>query len=288
MSDLIARHATWLKAAGRADTTIAARVRLLHHADRHLPLGLDRAHTDEIQAYQSNPDWSAWSRYTYDSHFRGFYRYGVEIGEYTMDPTLAIPRPPEGNRLPDPVTDRELTHLFEHAPRWWHPVLALAAYAGLRVSEIARLRRQDITEERIRVRCGKGGKDGYVDTHPIVWALVRDTPVRQGKRATAAVHDDMGAEVTGYQLTSRGWYLFHSLGLPDVHLHRLRHWHATSLIANGADLETVRQCMRHANLSSTGWYVLISNPARRAAVHRLPAMGHGPADIRPVPTAEAA
>jgi len=282
MSDLIARHATWAKSGGSADTTIDARVRLLTHADRHLPLGLDRAHTEELQAYQSNPDWSAWTRYTYDGHLRAFYRWGVAAGHYTLDPTLAIPRPPEGTRLPDPITDVELTYLFEHAPCWWHLPLALAAYAGLRVSEIARLRRQDITVDRIRVRCGKGGKDAYVDTHPIVWALVRDLPPGR------VVRDDTGAEVTGYQLTSRGWYLFHSLGMPDVHLHRLRHWHATSLIEHGADLETVRQCMRHANLSSTGWYVLISNPARRAAVHRLPAMGHGPALIRPVPTAEAA
>jgi integrase/recombinase XerD len=273
MTDLIPRHLTWLRAGGRSDHMIHDRGRLLRHANSHLPHGLDEAHTEEIQAYQANQRWSDWTRYTYDGHLRGYYAWGVNAGHYTLDPTAAVPRPREGDRLPDPITDGELADLFARAPAHWHLVFALCAYAGLRVSEAARLDRRDITPDRIRVRLGKGRKDAYVDTHPVVWAMVRDLP------AGPVVRDGHGQPVTGYQLTNRSWHLFHrTLGMPEVHLHRLRHWYATALLGAGADLETVRQCMRHARITSTVGYTLIASQKRRTAILTLPVVGAAPAE----------
>jgi len=283
MSDLIPPHLTWLRAGGRSTATIDARQRLLWHADDHLPYGLDDAYADEIAAYEANDDWAPWTLHTYDSHLRGFFGWGVETGHLPDDPMRHLIRPDEGDRLPDPCTDAELARLLELAPaKPWRLVWLLAAYQGLRVSELARLRRQDITPERIRVRRGKGRKDAYIDTHPIVWAAVKDLPMGE------VVRDPDGSTVTGYQLTNRGWYLFRKLGLPEMRIHRLRHWHATSLLAGGADLETVRQCMRHASITSTVGYTLIASNVRRAAVHALPIVQLEPACNRLEPTAEAA
>lgn len=278
-TDLIPRHLIWLRAGGRSDQTIHDRGRLLNHADHHLPNGLDRAHTEEIQVYQADLRWSDWTRFTYDNHLRGYYVWGVNAGHYSMDPTAAIPRPMEGDRLPDPITDAELADLFARAPAHWHLVFALCAYAGLRVSEAARLLRLDITADLIRVRAGKGRKDAYVDTHPLVWTMVRNLPARDADgRALCVVRDQYGRPCTGYQLTNRAWHLFHRiLDTPDVHLHRLRHWHATTLLAGGADLETVRQCMRHARITSTVGYTLIAPRKRRAALMSLPVVAGAPA-----------
>jgi integrase/recombinase XerD len=51
--------------------------------------------------------------------------------------------------------------------------------------------------------------------------------------------------------------------------HRLRHWHGSKLVANGADLRTVQTLMRHANLNTTAIYVQVSDPKRVEAIDRL-------------------
>jgi integrase len=277
MSQLIDPHLKWLKAGGRSEKTLENREQALWQAEEQLPYGLDEATTDDVADYLGNGTWSTWTRHTYETHLRRFYDWMYDTHERDDHPMWGLLRTPEGDRLPNPCTDEELAHLLEHAPRKWRLVFLLAAYAGLRAAEIGNLERDNITIERIRVERGKGGKDAYIDTHPIIWEAVRDLP------AGKVVRDPDGSPVTGYQLTNRGWYLYRRLGMPDMHLHRLRHWHATSLLAAGADLETVRQCMRHASIVSTVGYTLIASKARREAVHRLPAVGHGPADNRPMP-----
>lgn len=283
MSDLIPLHTKWLRAGGRSENTILARERLLWHADEWLPFGLDQAHPDEIAEYEADPSWEPWTLHTYDGHLRGYYGWAVEFGHLTSNPMEHLIRPREGDRLPDPCTDAELARILTEAPEHpWRLVGLLAAYEGLRVSECAQLERRDITQDRLRVRRGKGRKDGYLETHPMVWDAVRDLP------PGPVVRDARGQPVTGYQLSRRAWDLFRKLGMPGMRLHKLRHWHATSLLAAGADLETVRQCMRHASITSTVGYTLIQSEKKRAAVHRLPVMGHEPATIRLAPTTEAA
>jgi integrase len=286
MSDLIPLHIKWLRAGGRSESTIAARERLLWHADDFLPYGLDQAHPDEIADYEADPSWEPWTRFTYDSHLRGYYGWGVEFGHLINNPMAHLIRPAEGERLPDPCTDAELARILAEAPeRPWRLVALLAAYEGLRVSECARLERRDITQERLRVRRGKGRKDGSLETHPAVWEAVKDLPLGP------VVRDKRGQPVTGPQLTRWAWDLFRKLGMPTMRLHRLRHWHATSLLAGGADLETVRQCMRHSSITSTVGYTLIASKAKRAAVHNLPLVSPvepEPAVTRLGPATEAA
>ena len=58
-------------------------------------------------------------------------------------------------------------------------------------------------------------------------------------------------------------------GVPGGTAHRLRHWHGSKLVANGADLRTVQTLMRHANLTTTAIYVQVSDPKRMDAIDRL-------------------
>jgi site-specific recombinase XerD len=50
-----------------------------------------------------------------------------------------------------------------------------------------------------------------------------------------------------------------------------RHRFATMLLRGGADIETVRQLMRHRSLETTRGYLAISDGQRVAAVAALPA-----------------
>jgi site-specific recombinase XerD len=279
MSDLIPEHEAYLRAGGRADNTVACRVRRLHHAERHLPHGLDGSHTSELAHYLANPSWSRWTRHTYFNHLRGYYTWGVQFGHLSMDPMDAMIRPPEGDRLPDPCTDDELALALESLPMWpMGMAVRLAAYAGLRCCEITVACREKCTEERLRV-LGKGGLVRSVAMSPILWATIKDLP--PGPLCVGV----RGRPITAKSLSEMQASFWRRIGLPAMHLHRLRHWFGTALLREGADLRTVQELMGHASITSTVGYTLIVDTQRRAAVRRLPCVEeHQPGSSRLVPT----
>ena len=76
---------------------------------------------------------------------------------------LRVPMKRSG-RLPEPLSREEVARLIAVAENRKHRVLMMTAYsAGLRVSELVRLKPQDIHSDRmlIRVNQGKGRKDRY-------------------------------------------------------------------------------------------------------------------------------
>lgn len=278
MSDLIPLHLSWLRAGGRSERTIHDRQRLLHHADAHLPYGLDNAHTDEWAEYLSHPGWSKWTRHTYFHHGNGYYDWAVACEHITINPMAALIRPPEGDRIPDPASDGELAHALTVLPEQpWRMAVLLAAYQGLRCCEIVTIRREHCTATHIRVR-GKGGRVATVPTHPAVWAAVAHRP--PGLLVTGA----RGGPLTAQMLTQMQGAVWRRIGQPDQHLHRFRHWYATSLLAAGADLVTVRDLLRQRSIHSTVGYTAVVDTRRRAAVALLPTVaisGGAPAGLYP-------
>lgn len=265
MSTLLPAHIRHLQAAGRSPRTIGDRQRVLQAADRSpsLPYGIDQASTDELAAWLSNPRWSAWTRCTYHRHIAGFYRWATDPAHprLTFDPAavLVAPRSPDAD--PKPVTDQELATALARSSDWWQLVIALGAYGGLRASEMAGLRREDVTQAAITI-AGKGNRTKQVPTHPEIWARVRDAGPGSllGLRGRA-----MHKHLPG--LARRH---FDHIGLPDVHLHRFRHWYATALLMGGADIVTVRDLMRHKSIKTTEAYLGIVDGQRRLAISTLP------------------
>lgn len=264
MSDLIPIHLSHLRAAGYARRSVDDRSRFLHWAHQHLPYGLDMADGNEWAELLSEPSWSMWTRSTYWSHGFGYYEWGVTTGELLLNPMAALKRPPAGDDVPDPVTDEELRIALDRSPdRPWRTAIMLAAYAGLRASEIARLRRQDITEENVTIRKGKGGRDALVETSPVLWDYIRYRP------PGPLVLTCAGRPLTGRSLTANQAKHWRRIGLPEIHLHRFRHWFATNLLRGGVDIRTVQELMRHRSLISTQAYTLVVSAQRTAAVASL-------------------
>lgn len=267
MSDLVELHLVHLAAAGYSPRTVADRRGALRRAAEALPFGLDGAHTDEVAAWLATPSWSRWTRSTYWVHLRGYYAWATRHGHLTGDPMAALDRPPVGDSVPDPVTDAEVRIALERSPEQpWRMAVALAAYAGLRAGELCAVAREDVADDLTRVRAGKGGRDGVVPTHPVVWELARDRP------AGPLVRSRLGRPVRSEYLVSSQAAHWRSVGLPGVHLHRFRHWYATALLRSGADLRVVQELMRHRNITSTAGYTAVVDARRAAAVSALPTL----------------
>lgn len=263
VSDLISSHLAHLRAKGLSERTATAREELLRRLHDHLPYGLAYAATDELDAWLGQPGWSRWTRATYAMHIRGFYRWATTAGALDGDPTADMARPRNPRCLPDPVTDDELGQALTRSGEPWQTAILLAAYAGLRVHEMATLHRADVTEDAIRLT-GKGGNPEVVDTHPVVWDHVRDRP------PGPLITDAGGAAVTGKWLSANGRHHFDAIDMPRVHMHRFRHWFATTLLDSGASMRTVQEALRHTSVTSTQIYTKVRSGQRRLAIRSLP------------------
>lgn len=264
MSKLLALHITHLRAGGYSPKTIRDRERILDYADRRLPYGIDTPTTDEIAQFFADHGWTGWTLSTYFGHLSGFYRWacGGLSPHLSWNPLTNMRRPANPDADPDPVTDEELALALEHSNPWWQLAIVLAAYAGLRAGEISRLQRADVTAEFVTVRHGKGNKTKRLPTHPLIWQRV--APMPPGPLFPAARSEGPP------NLTNLSYQHFISIGLPTVHLHRFRHWYATMLLRQGADIRTVQELMRHAKLDSTARYTEVTDGQRRFAVGTLP------------------
>ena len=263
MGYLIDAHLAHIRALGHSPRTAAARHNVLRRLHDDLPYGIAYADTAEIQQWLGR--YRGWTLYTYDGHARAFYGWadGVHLDG---DPMAAIRRPKQPDCIPHPVTDAELAHALHHSNSWWQLVIHLASLEGLRVSEIAGLRREDITEWTVHIRRGKGGSPGTVPAHPHVWQLTCAMPKGQLVRGAS------GQAVTGHYLSIRAREHFDSIGLPDVHLHRFRDWYATTMLNQGHSIRTVQENLRHKNLASTQGYTKVADGQRRQAVCTLPVL----------------
>lgn len=265
---LIDTHLAFLRAGGRTSKTVEDRETVLHRLDRELPSGLAKATTDDLVIWLGRAGWAAKTRRTYWEHAAGFCRWrAARSGE--PNPMADLQRPSVHRGLPRPVTDDQLRHALDRAVQPWRTAVILAAWVGMRAGEIARADRADVTEDRA-VIAGKGGRSRAVPTHPDVWLEVADSP-------DGPLILWRGGPVTpGWLSRSCSRYLTR-IGLPDVTLHRFRHWFGTHIQAGYRDLRVTQELLGHASPSTTAGYAEVTDGQRRLAVNTLPTLhGHLP------------
>lgn len=268
---LIEAHLRSLRAAGATERTIEGRGGVLARADRspHLTLGVAMATTEEIEAYIGGGGTRARelaprTRAIYWHHLRQFYRWAVARGHLDWDPMQDLTRPRTPRRVPRPITDEQLGIILARTSGAIWLASVLAAYSGLRCCEIAGLRREDVTQDVIWVRAGKGGHAAEIDAHPVVWRIV-------ARYEPGLLIPQAGGVARAQWLSRTATRRYRKAGLPaGTSLHRLRHWHATRMRDSGADSLVIQQAMRHASLSTTAGYTAVRREDRLRAVQSLP------------------
>jgi integrase/recombinase XerC len=260
MTDLIGRHVAHITQAGLSVNTIDSRRDLLRRMDAELPMGLELATVEELTHWLARDGWSRQTRATYFGHVKSFYDWACDPRNPHLDwnPAASLTRPRVPKGLPKPCTDGELAYVLANPGMLLIPI-TLAAYAGLRCCELATIERRDVNEHTLTI-VGKGGKTRAIPTNPFVWDTVRGRPPGRLVRGTAG------------QISKSGRDHFDRIGQPAVTMHRLRHWFATSLLENGADLLTVSLLLGHASTTTTVRYCQISDRQRRNAIQALPVL----------------
>ena len=132
-------------------------------------------------------------------------------------------------------------------------MVLLALNSGLRRSEISNLKVIDIHGSYLSVINGKGGKDRdvYLDQYTRE-EIEKYIEMRNNPQSPYVFTTRKGKITEGYMSNIASDIRKHS-GV-DFSWHKCRHTYAKNLLRNGIDLETIRQMLGHANLSTTQVY----------------------------------
>jgi integrase len=276
MSDLIEAHLAHLRAAGKSPHTIEDRSKLLRRLDRELPYGVDRAAVEEWESFLGQQRFAQWTRVAYWVHGNCYYRWLVHRGYLDWNPLGYIERPKAPVGVPHPVSDAQLEHVLARAGRPYRTAFLLAAYAGMRASEVAAATREQISEPLIRIH-GKGDKTRVVPNHELILAELPHLP------GGPIIARPNGLHYAGDNVSRMMSAYLTEIGLPQVTLHWFRHWFATTMLRGGRedapdeqlrpmDLRTVQELMGHASPAVTMIYTKVSDRQRRLAICTLPVL----------------
>jgi integrase/recombinase XerC len=210
------------------------------------------------------------------SGLRAFGRYWLRQGRLARNPFTGAPLPKLERRLPQFLTEAQMTLLLNGPQRRlaegtgdafeaWRDRLALELLygAGLRVSELVGLNygSVDLAEGTARV-VGKGRKERICPLGRVATAVL--TKFRAEFAPHAGPGDPILVHPSGERITVRSVQLMLKrylalAGLPlDLTPHKLRHSYATHLLNAGADLRMVQELLGHAQLTTTQVYTHVS------------------------------
>ena len=269
-----------MQAQGLSQTTITERTRLIRQLAR--TTGTDPAaltpHT--LTVFLAAID----SPVTADAYYsiaRAWCTWLVRAGHRDDDPTMRVPRPRVPPARPRPITRPQLDTLLATPLRSsTRTKILLAAYAGLRIHEIAKLRGQDIDPAGGTLTVtGKGGRTDLLPAHPIILDQATNYP-RKGHWFPSPTRP--GQHVAAKTVGTIIARALRRAGI-DATAHQLRHFFATSLLEAGVDSRIVQTLMRHASLATTGRYLGVTLTQQRTALDSLPIVASATLDTNPTP-----
>ena len=189
--------------------------------------------------------------------------YRITLGREEVVEKVAHPRAPK--TLPVVLSQDEMARFLDALKNPKHRAVLMTAYAGgLRLSEVARLRVEDIDSARmvIHIRQGKGHKDrdpGAPGLSPRLLAVLREywTTHRPRPFLFPGRWPDRPVSLRTVQMVCQRALAASGLS-KHVHMHTLRHSFATHLLESGTDLRTIQVLLGHHSFSTTARYLHIT------------------------------
>ncbi len=199
---------------------------------------------------------------------------------YKRPDYVKIRHPKQSQRLPVILSREEIKKMIELTKNFKHRlILALTYAAGLRVSEVVRLKVNDIDLAglTLTVRQGKGKKDRLTvisatlapDLQKLLAGKKGNDFVFESERGARLRPDSIGTSARQGGLTEMTAQKVFSQALERAGIdkpatfHSLRHSFATHLLENGTDVRFVQELLGHANIRTTQIYTHVTNPAIR-------------------------
>ena len=233
----------------------------------------DQLSVQEVQdylLYLSQEKHLAWTSCNTIRHgIRFFYRITLD----RPGTEFYLPCAKEPLKLPEILSHEELVRLFTLTINCKHRALLMTTYgAGLRATEVTRLRVTDIDSGRmcIRVEQGKGQKDRYVPLASHLLAQLREYWRQQ--RPPQWLFP--GPRIDRPMSRDGAWYIYvkarDRAGITKAGgIHLLRHCFATHLLEAGTELAIIQRLLGHSSIRSTFRYLHLAQVHTEAVTSPL-------------------
>jgi integrase/recombinase XerD len=181
------------------------------------------------------------------------------------------------NKLPAVMQVQEVYDVINAITNLKQKTLITLLYStGMRLSEIANLKIEDIdsTLMRIKIINGKGKKDRFVLLSPLVLAALRHYYLQYRPITYLFNGRAVGKKYSPrtIQKILQNALVKLSLQNKNYTVHTIRHSFATHLVDNGADLQLIQELMGHSHLSQTTAYLHLSTRRMNQVVNPYDAM----------------
>lgn len=261
---------TWMFAQSLSRRTVTERTSTVIRMAEWCRVVPHAATDDQIAAWLAEGgDWSARTRHTYHSALKAWFLW-LQLKELRHDnPMIKVGKPKRVRSDPRPISDADLVRLLAiRMNRRTRAAILLAAFAGLRVHEIAKIRGEhfDLISRQVVVH-GKGGRTDTLPLHHRIVEIAYQMP-REGFWFPGTDHGHQRRESIGGTIKAA---MVRAGVLGSAH--QLRHWFGTALVAAGVDLRTVQELMRHVQLTSTQIYTKVADQRRAEGINRLDPWG---------------
>lgn len=270
-ADLLEAFADYQRSANLAVRTIRTRASILRGLAARQETSLLAATVFALRRDVGRDGIAPSSRETTRAAFRAFYGFLHGEGIRPDNPALRLPVVKVPPHRPRPYTAEQIDALLSTgAYRRTRVMILLAAYQGLRTSEIARVHAEDLNLEAGTIKVlGKGGRTDYLPLHP----MIRDVASSMGAGWWFPARKGLAGHISGQAVSTLLTHARDRAGITDRALtgHSLRHSFATELVRRGANIRAVQELMRHSSLQTTQRYTQVLDDDRRAALAVLPA-----------------
>ncbi|HTS49148.1 MAG TPA: site-specific tyrosine recombinase XerD [Bryobacteraceae bacterium] len=211
---------------------------------------------------------------------RNFYRFLLETGAISSDPTALLTSPKQWKNLPKYLNQKQLENLIA-SPDLSRPqglrdraMLEFLYATGLRVSELCRVRVSDLERNMGYVRVvGKGNKHRLVPVGKTALQAVENyltsgrPQLLKGRASPYLFVTNRG----GAMIRQSFWKLLATYGkkagiFRGLTPHVIRHTFATHLLEGGADLRSLQTMLGHADISTTQIYTHVMRSRLRKTV----------------------
>ncbi len=203
--------------------------------------------------------------------------FTVTLDRPDLSRRLVLARYPR--KLPAVLSVEEVGRLLEAAPGLKYKAILGTAYgAGLRVSEVASLKVDDIDSKRmlIRVEQGKGRKDRNAMLSPQLLTLLRLWWEEGKRRGVMLRHGwlfpgrSCTDPVSTRQINRAVHEAAEAAGIRKrVSPHTLRHSFATHLLEQDVDIRVIQVLLGHSKLDTTALYARVATKTIRSVTSPL-------------------
>lgn len=172
-----------------------------------------------------------------------------------------IPRAKKPLQLPKVLSEVELKRLFSALSNLKHKAILFTAYsAGLRVSEVVKLRVGDIDSERMQifVERAKGKKDRVVNLSVLLLDVLRQYIKLQRPRPGYYLFGNEDGQEPFSERSAQAIFqrAKNMAGIrKNVSFHSLRHSFATHLLEKGIDVRYIKDILGHFDIRTTERYL---------------------------------